>query len=234
MTSSRYWLWLKSHTARSGQPASAAATDVYSSVKERIESCFLGYQWLRLRFPETDTHTPCLDIRPRLAMVAKPAVTGMALRSIYDYAYDYADEHRDFICEVDLPESWFVGAVDGLLGIRLMTAVLCVLETAGSDLGIGMPKLRTPKVGAALPPYDHPFDRGNSWTDPRDQPEFLWVEEYFTALRPPGLLLIGRGGTDVRVNRQQQRLVDALEAADETTFDREEVRLRLWRAPGPQ
>jgi hypothetical protein len=237
MTSSAYWLWYRNHTERTGLPTSAEAHDIYVSVKSRLERCLLGYQWLRLRFPATKSHTPSLDIRPRLASVSDPTVTDMSLKSIFGsglkYAYDDADEARDYICEVDLPESWFNGPVDGLLGIRLLRAGLYVLDMAGQELGIGMPKLLAVKSNAALPADDRPFDATGARIDPRERAHFRWVEDRYNSLESGGVLLVGRRDAGEPERRRQEAVADALSGHSESTYEAEGVRLSLWTAPGP-
>jgi hypothetical protein len=158
----------------------------------------------------------------------------MDLRSIYKYAYDYADLDRDYICEVDLPEAWFVDQVDGFLAIRLLHAGLHVFHAAGQELGIGMPSLRIPKGSEAIPAIDRLFDAEQARADPKEQPEFAWAEDQFNKLDAGGILIIGRGDAGSLERERQQAVTHALNATDEGNhFTGEEVSLRSWTAPGP-
>jgi hypothetical protein len=131
----------------------------------------------------------------------------MGRRSIYGVygAYTYQDE--EFVCEVDLPETWFEGPVDGLLGVRLMLAGLLVLRDVGRELEIGMPKLRKPNVGV-FSKMEVPFTKV-PWKDPAERPECQGILREYNKLPRGDFLLIGRADAETRLRALQERVASA-------------------------
>jgi hypothetical protein len=65
-------------------------------------------------------------------------------------------EVKEIICPVGVPVRWFAGGGHGVPAIRLLRAVLQVLDVVGKNFGVGPPQLRSRAPGGKSAPTD-PF-----------------------------------------------------------------------------
>ncbi|MFC5002440.1 hypothetical protein ACFPIJ_31975 [Dactylosporangium cerinum] len=115
--------------------------DLFIMAKFRLELAFLGRRWLLPRFGQ-DTG---LALRARLAETDAAAVAEITLGRLRG--------EPSILCDIDLPADWFRGPVDGLAGLRIITAGVHALGAVGREFGLGPIPMRSPGQDRRRDPY---------------------------------------------------------------------------------
>ncbi|GAA3214098.1 hypothetical protein ACFO1B_12935 [Dactylosporangium siamense] len=187
--------------------------DLFIMAKFRLELAFLGRRWLLPHFGQ-DTD---LALRARLAETATAAVAGITLGSLRGVP--------SILCDIDLPADWFRGPVDGLVGLRIITAGVDALGVVGRELGLGPIPMRSPGQDRRRDPY-----ADDIWLftpEPALVAAQRAAREAFDAVPPGHGVLCGRPGG--AKPRWTARVVSALRA--EPLSDPAGGEVHLWQIP---
>ncbi|BCJ49499.1 hypothetical protein Asp14428_09740 [Actinoplanes sp. NBRC 14428] len=115
---------------------------VGSDVAGRVSHCLAGPAWLRRRFPARS------HVQIHASPAAGPAAAVEYLRT--EPGPDGDDGPYGIHCGLAIPGAWTVTPGDGLLGLRLLQAVLHALQVVGAHYGIGMPSAVRPQADPGL------------------------------------------------------------------------------------
>jgi hypothetical protein len=172
---------------------------VVGHVQDRVDRAFDGGAWLRQRFGPSRT----VELRMVATAAPVPSVGGTGKTG---------GHRKRLVADVRVPLAWFPGtwgvdAGSGLLGFRLMGAVLLGLDAIGAEFGLGPCPLRTP--GPRL--------RREQRLDCTGDDALEAAVDRLTAVLPPGRLLLVAGDEadeDLPWHRAVAARLDATPLAD--------------------
>jgi hypothetical protein len=117
--------------------------DLASQVQDRVAWCFAGEAWLSRRFPRRSNVLLQLRVQDSTDVLVDPPRT----KNI--------GGPKEVRCQLTIPAHWCREPGDGLLGLRMFTAVSKALTVIGTRYDLGPPPLRKPTAVAGKPPiYD--------------------------------------------------------------------------------
>lgn len=181
------------------------------------ERAFVGAAWLKRRFPAR-SH---VNIRLKLS-------AGDRLEVGTPRATKY-DGPKEITCRADIPARWFAEPGDALLGIRILRAVLQVLNTIGKHYDLGPPPIRSAKADAGKPALTDLFA-----PRPIEPPMFQQaadsIDRIVDGMSPTELVLGAVEPASRGIQRKRTAVAESLGVVEsEQTFPAgEEQQVRVW------
>ncbi|MFG2061406.1 hypothetical protein ACGFIK_08275 [Micromonospora sp. NPDC048871] len=216
------WILVSARDARDSPGLDAAAynhrvhglADVVSSAVERG---FAGSQWLRKQLPA------------RSFLAIELNLDGGRATRVERLKHRTYPDARELRYKLWVPGAWFSTPGDGLLGIRLLRAVLATVAVVGAERELGPPQLRAAATDPGRPEmrdlFSPPSSEASRFTEAARR-----LTELVDRADPEQLILSGVEPVTERTQQGRQAVVGRLGAVEDDIVIpvAETERVRVW------